>query len=151
MLIGRKLAVAAGAAVLGGSLVLPQAATALDASPRAGLECGSNWPHHQYRSGGVAGAYTAYHLCWDNRSNARIDYSSSYVKDTRTHDRTDARVYVSYHKFGSQKWTGVEARATNSHPKAHFQWGDSSTTRVFVYVCRGSVAPWQSHHVCKGV
>src|SRR3954463_14240849 len=114
MLISRKLAVATGTAMLGGSRIVPQAAIALDASPRAGLECGRNWPHHQSRSGGVTGAYTSYHLCWDNRNNARIDYSSSYVKDTRRGDRYDARVYVSFYKklSGSwkHKWTGVEAR-----------------------------------------
>ncbi|WP_037852467.1 hypothetical protein [Streptomyces sp. NRRL S-340] len=179
MLIRKNLALLAGPAMLGSSLLLltpaggaaasPQAAgtpaTAATAAlapdghtsarPAAGLECGRNWPHHQYRKGGVTGAYTAFHLCWDNRYNARIDYSSSYVKDTRT-DRHKAYVYVHYQKLidghAYWRWSGPEAGAGPQRNKVkHFQWGNSSVTNVRVAVCAGTRAPWQSGRHCKTV
>ncbi|MFI2645185.1 hypothetical protein [Streptomyces sp. NPDC018610] len=168
MSIRKNLAIVAGPAMLGSSLVLlapgssalaaPQhtvtpATAAHRAQPAVGLECGRNWPHHQYRKGGVSGAYTAFHVCWDNRRNARIDYSSSYVKDTRT-DRNKAYVYVSYQKLFEgrwyHRWTGPEAGAgPRKNRTKHFQWGDSSVRNVAVAVCAGTRAPWQAGHHCK--
>ncbi|MEU3285216.1 hypothetical protein OG739_06260 [Streptomyces longwoodensis] len=168
MSIRKTFALVSVPAVLGGGLSLlappvsalatPQdtaapAAAVQHGRPAAGLECGRNWPHHQYRKGGVSGAYTAFHLCWDNRRNARIDYSSSYVKDTRT-DRHKAYVYVRYQKLNDgrwkREWTGPLAGAgPRNGGKAKFQWGNSSVQGVVVAVCAGTRAPWQRGSHCK--
>ncbi|MEU6476484.1 hypothetical protein ABZ858_06255 [Streptomyces sp. NPDC047017] len=164
MHIRKIVAAAAAPALLGSGLLLVaapssaltaahQAAMPVAGRPAAGLECGRNWPHHQYRKGGVTGAYTAFHLCWDNRYNARIDYSSSYVKDTRT-DRDKAYVYVRYDKLinghSYRRWTGPEASAGPQGGRTkHFQWGNSSVRNVAVAVCAGTRAPWQGGSHCK--
>ncbi|GHD50798.1 hypothetical protein [Streptomyces galbus] len=168
MSIRKTLALVSVPVVLGGGLSLlapaggasatPQNTSAQSAAgqhlrPAAGLECGRNWPHHQYRKGGVSGAYTGFHLCWDNRRNARIDYSSSYVKDTRT-DRHKAYVYVRYQKLidgrWKREWTGPLAGAgPRNGSKKKFQWGNSSVQGVAVAVCAGTKAPWQRGSHCK--
>ncbi|MGW4272622.1 hypothetical protein ACWEGQ_09700 [Streptomyces seoulensis] len=169
MSIRKTLALVVGPALLGSGLtLLAPASTALatpqntdtpsaavrHTRPAVGLECGRNWPHHQYRKGGVTGAYTAFHVCWDNRRNARIDYSSSYVRDTRT-DRNKAYVYVRYQKLNQgrwkREWTGPLAAAgpRNNGSRKHFQWGNSSVQGVAVAVCAGTRAPWQRGSHCK--
>ncbi|MEU1785402.1 hypothetical protein ABZ553_05845 [Streptomyces sparsogenes] len=169
MSISKRLTLAVGTAVLGGSLILPQAtgsfAASSDtkaakgerittASPTAGLECGRNWPHHRSARGSVSGARAATHICWDNRYNARIDYSSSWVQDTSSRDRKAARAYVRYNKKHSgrwvRQWSGPLATDGPSRGVKHFQWGDSSSKGVVVYVCVGAKAPWQSGNRCKG-
>lgn len=169
MSMSKRLILAAGTAVLGGSLILPQATTSFaassdakaatgeksaTASPTAGLECGRNWPHHRSARGSVSGARAATHICWDNRYNARIDWSSSWVQDTSSRDRKAARAYVRYDKKHSgrwvRQWSGPLATDGPSRGVKHFQWGDSSSKGVVVYVCVGAKAPWQSGNRCKG-
>jgi hypothetical protein len=123
----------------------------------AGLQCGSNWPHHRTGSGSVAGAYTSFHICWDNRDNARLDYDDSYVKDTAG-DGKAARVYLEEQvNTPSDGWIWVWANGGSALATAsgkgtvkHYDEGSSGTRGWRVVVCKGTKKPWESGSSCSG-